>query len=98
MTSRFARSCQGDPALQASTEGHVWERWERIWTLAFYGVLTVCFGLAVSDVWNEADVGEVAGGWPGIATLAGVCLGFGLWYHLMIGRLRRPIGLVRGAI
>ncbi len=96
MTSSATRSCQIDPELNVSTEGHVWERWERIWTLAFYGVLTLCFGLAVSDIWNGANVGAVAGGWPGILTLAGVCLAFGLWYHLIVGRLTQSIALARG--
>ena len=98
MTSTAADTCQRDPARHASAEGHVWERWERISSLAFYGVLTLCLGLAVSDAWNDAGVGEVASGWPGALTLTGVCLGFGLWYHLMIGRLRRSIEIARGVI
>lgn len=79
-------------------ESHAWERWERIWTLAFYGVLTVCFGLAASDVWNGADVGEAPGGWAGVAILAGTSLVLGLWYHLMIGRRRVCIGLARAGL
>lgn len=78
-----------------SSAAHAWERWERVWSRAFYGVLALCLILAVSDTWNGAEAGNVPSGAPGVAILAAMSLMFGLWYRLMIDRRQDCFGLGR---